>query len=408
MPRVSVIIPTYNRADYLAHALQSVFDQTLAPFEIIVVDDGSTDSTSDVMRGLRERVRYYRQNHKGVSAARNLGLEVARGEVIAWLDSDDLWEPSFLATIVPLLAADSEFDGVYTGISRIDADGNLLPQPSQRVVPPSDLHSSLTEDCFIQTSTFVARKSCFDRVGDFDTQFDICEDHDMFLRLAKVFSITGVPTPLVRYRVHEHNTVANMAAFCRFRLAVTQKHFGQPEGNPQTWSPSRRRGHACAFRAAALKCIEGNQPDQGWRYLERAVSIWPALLARLDTFYELACGDQPTGYRGDAASLDIAGSGAAMLRWLDNLFVKADPTLERVRRLAYGNAYVALATLSDQAGRWAAARRYLFRAIVANPRLLTHYPVARRLLKLCAGHALADVGRLLERNLRAALGRADS
>ena len=384
--RVSVIIPTYNRAEYLSQALKSVFDQSLSPFEVIVIDDGSTDNTPEVVRAFEPGIRYFRHDHnRGVSAARNLGLEVARGEVIAWLDADDLWEPDFLGTIIPMLETVEGLDGVYTGLVRIDADGNLLPQASQTVVSPPDLYSVLIEDCFIQISTFVARKRCFERVGNFDTQFDICEDYDMFLRLATTFTIAGVPTPLVRYRVHEHNTVKDTAAFCQFRLALAQKHFGKLEGDARTWSVERRCAHAYAFRSVALKCIQDGQPDRGWRFLEKATLIWPDLLGRLDTFYELACGDQPRGYRGHANLLDIEGNGTEMLNRLDNLFAKADPTLKPMRRRAYGNAHLALGLLSDLASRPLVARRYLLRAAITHPNLLVTSQLPRKLIKTCLG-----------------------
>ena len=395
MPRVSVIIPAYNRANYLPEALDSVFGQTPAPHEVIVVDDGSTDDTLEVLRDYEGKIRYARQEHQGVSAARNRGLALAQGDVIAWLDADDVWESEFLATVLPILDADPEADGVYTGLTRIDPAGNPLPQVGQTVVPPEELYSSLVDDCFIQTSTFVARKRCFDQVGGFDPRFDICEDYDMFLRLAQGFRIVGIPELLVRYRVHPHNTVSNTEAFCRFRLALTEKHFGKPEGNPQTWPPTTRRAHGYAFRAAGYKCIQGGQIDQGWAYLEKAFVIWPPLLTHLDTFYELACGDQPTGRRGDVTSLDIDGNGAQMVSRLDGLFAKSDGDIAQLRGSAYGNAYLALAILSDQAGRWSAARRYLFHAIGANPRLLTSSPVLRRLLKLSAGQRLVGFGRSL-------------
>jgi glycosyltransferase involved in cell wall biosynthesis len=394
MLQVSVIIPTYNRAQYLPQALQSVFEQSLIPFEVIVVDDGSTDCTADLMNAFESRVHYcWHRHNKGVAAARNSGLAAVHGDVVAWLDADDLWEPDFLATVIPLLEADEGLDGIYTGLVRIDADGNLLPHSSQMVVPPSNLYSALVEDCFIQTSTFVARKRCFASAGGFDTRFRICEDYDMFLRLAKVFTIAGVPAPLVRYRVHGDNTVANADAFCRFRLAVTRKHFGEPEGDPRVWPPLRRRAHGCAFRAAAFKCIQSGQTDRGWDYLEKAVSIWPALLGRLDTLYELACGDQPMGYRGHTGSLDIEGNGREMFIRLDALFAKGGMTLEPMRRSAYGNAYLALGMLNDQAGHWGTARRNLFRAVQNVPRLLASPPVLRRLLKLCAGKGVVGLAR---------------
>lgn len=104
--RVSVIIPTYNRAGYLREALESVRNQGLPPWEIIVVDDGSTDDTVQVIQEAGIAVRYFLQPHLGVAAARNLGLSGASGDLVAWLDSDDLWEENFLSTVVPVLVQD--------------------------------------------------------------------------------------------------------------------------------------------------------------------------------------------------------------------------------------------------------------------------------------------------------------
>jgi hypothetical protein len=118
-------------------------------------------------------------------------------------------------------------------------------------------------------------------------------------------------------------------------------------------------------------------------------------LERLDTFYELACSDQQSGYRGQADRLDIVAIGASMLGRLDTLMAAGSPVLEPLRGPAYGNAYLALAMLSDQAGHWRTARRYLAQAIAANPRLLTSSSVLRRLLKLSAGQRLVGFGRLL-------------
>ena len=199
MLRVSVIVPTYNRANYLREALDSILNQSFAPYEVIVVDDGSSDNTPEVLRAYASNVRFTQQEHQGVSAARNRGLALAQGDVVAWLDADDVWETEFLSTIVPLLDERPELGGVYTGLIRIDAQGNVLPQVGVRVVPAEELYSALVEDCFIQTSTFVARKRCFDQVGAFDPQFDICEDYDMFLRLAQCCTIIGLPELLVRY-----------------------------------------------------------------------------------------------------------------------------------------------------------------------------------------------------------------
>jgi glycosyltransferase involved in cell wall biosynthesis len=388
---VSVVIPTYNRAGYLCQALNSVFRQSLPPWEVIVVDDGSTDETADIARSYGLRVRYVRHSqNRGISAARNTGISMARGDIIAWLDSDDLWEPDHLATVISLFLKNDEVDGVYTGLVRIDEKGNVLPQVSCCTVPPEDLSSSLIESCRIQTSTFAVRRRCYDQVGMYDTQFAICEDYDMYIRMAKVCRIIGVPSPSVRYRVHNQNTVGDPVAYLRHRLALTAKHFGEVDDESLNLSDEKRRAHAYAYLAVALKCIEHKQRRKGWRYLSRAVDIQPDLLRRVDTYYELACGDQPTGYRGTADMLDIERNGVQILRWLDSLFAAAPSDIRELRGAAYGNAYLALAMLSDQAGRWGLARRYILHAIQAHPTLVFQFGVARRLMKLFAGRCMVN------------------
>ncbi|MDW8319665.1 MAG: hypothetical protein RMN53_17705, partial [Anaerolineae bacterium] len=184
------------------------------------------------------------------------------------------------------------------------------------------------------------------------------------------------------------------------RMAVLAKHFGPPEGDPRTWPAEKRTGYAFAYRATALGYIAQHEPDEGWRFLRCAVETDPAILAQLSTFYELALGDQPRGYRGEARLVDLARNGADMLRRLDDLFVSAPPSVQALRGLAYGNAYLALAMLSDQAGDWAAARRYMRRAIRCHPAFLRDPSVVRRLVKLHMGRRLASSLR------RAQAGRA--
>lgn len=394
--RTSVIIPSYNRVDYLALALESVFAQSLQPFEVLVVDDGSTDGTQDFVRGLRDRVRYFRHlQNQGVSAARNLGLDVAHGDVIAWLDADDLWEPDFLATTLACLERNPGIDGVYTGCVHIDAEGTLLFQSSQTVVPPDNLYAALIEGNFIATPALVVLRSCFEETGRFDLHLGICEDYDMWLRLAHSYTLVGLPTPLVKIRVHDSNTVSNIAAFARFRVALVQKHFGALEDDPLTWPATKQRAFAYAYREVAFRWSE-----QRWQFLSRAVAVWPNILEQLDTFYELACSDQPRGYRGHAAELDVERNGAAMIKGLDALFAQADAAVASKRPAAYGHAYLALAMLSEQSGDWKQARRYLLLAVSAYPRLLTVGSVIRRWLKLLAGRKLISIARRLRQGNR--------
>ena len=316
-------------------------------------------------------------------AARNLGLEHACGDLIAWLDSDDLWEPGFLATVVPLLAQDAGLDGAYTGITMIDADGARLGT-SARIEPPEGLYDALVRDCFLATPSIVVRKACYDQVGGFDPQFRISEDYDMWLRLARRYRIVGVPRSLVRIRIHATNTMSDVDTLCQARLALLQKHFGELNGSESPPSDAARTAYGYAFRSIALKYIESARPTDGWPYLGRAVALHPAILERLDTFYELALGDRPRGYRGRVHVQEIERSGTEMLRGLDALFASADAPVRDLKGAAYGNAYLALSMLSDQAGDWPAARRYLLQAARRNPRLLSGSSL-RRLAKLCLG-----------------------
>ena len=267
MLAVSVIVPTYNRAAYLQEALESIFQQTLPPAEIIVVDDGSTDDTEDVVQRTRKPVRFYRQEHKGVAAARNLGLRMATGDLIAWLDTDDLWETEFLSTLVSLLLDHPELDGVYCGLTHMDVAGKNLPTPELQVVAPQHLYSALIESDFIVTPAFVAHRRCYDQVGPFDPEFRICEDYDMWLRLAKRFTIAGTSQALVRIRVHESSTMmGDRLALCKYRLALVQKHFGTHEGDPGGWQEDKRRAYSFAFLTCALRYIEDGESEDGWHY----------------------------------------------------------------------------------------------------------------------------------------------
>ncbi len=194
-PGVSVIIPTYNRRDLVQRALQSVFAQTYSDFEIMVVDDGSTDDTRAVVEG-RDRVRYLCQANAGPASARNLGIRQARAGIIAFLDSDDVWWPDFLETQLDVL---SHYPEVALVCARSVVEGReakYFPLGQELIV--GDLYLSLYRKSFVRTPATVVRKSCLDAVGYFNESYLWSEDHDLWLRIASQYTIAYVNRCLVR------------------------------------------------------------------------------------------------------------------------------------------------------------------------------------------------------------------
>lgn len=200
-PTVSVIIPTHNRAHLLPRALDSVLSQGFADLEVLVVDDGSTDGTAELMKRYDDpRVRYLVQpQNQGVSAARNRGMREARGRFLALLDSDDEWMPDKLAAQVVFLEdADAKVGAVYTGVETIDPNGERhahLPQHR------GDLFDVLLVRNVLHgaPSNILMRREVIDEVGFFDEAIPAIEDYDYFLRLAKRYHIEMIDRPLARY-----------------------------------------------------------------------------------------------------------------------------------------------------------------------------------------------------------------
>lgn len=396
MPEVSVIIPCYNHGRYLPHAVNSVLAQTFADWEAIIVDDGSTDDTRQVAAQFTDpRVRYIYQKNRGLSAARNTGIRAAQGKYLAFLDADDEWEPEFLAVCLAALSAQNTLAAVVTLARFIDENGRMLPRVGGRVVGVQELRSRLLEGGFFPVHAVLVKAEAVRSAGLLDERLTSVEDWDLWLRItANGGQMRTIPQPLARYRVVTGSMSTNAGRMHANRMAVLAKHFGPPEGDPVTWSDEKRLGYTFAYRAAALGYIAQREPDEGWRFLRRAIETDPAILARLDTFYELALGDQPRGYRGEARLVDLQRNGAEMLRRLDDIFASASPPVQALRSIAFGNAYLALAMLSDQAGDWAAARQYMRQAVKSSPALLRSATHIRRLLKLHVGRGLVRVLRL--------------
>jgi glycosyltransferase involved in cell wall biosynthesis len=223
-PRVSVVIPTYNSARFLREAIQSVLNQTYSDFEVVIIDDGSTDDTESVVRSFGERVSYVKQPNRGVSAARNQGIRDAKAEYVAFLDSDDIWLPNKLAEQIPLLEQDPELGLVYSDWAVVPEHGEAEPSFLKKV-PGSSGHvfEALLQWGFILTSGTVVRRACLDEVGYFDETLSIAQDYDLWLRISYRWKVALVSKSLLIKRNWDGNLSSNFLKTATERIALFKK-----------------------------------------------------------------------------------------------------------------------------------------------------------------------------------------
>jgi len=203
--KVSVVIPSYNCARYLAPTVDSVLAQTYRPWEIIVVDDGSTDRSMQVLKPYGRAIKYLYQENRGEPAARNLGIRSATGEFVACLDADDLWLPDKLELQMGYFAEHPNCALVYTDTSTFDDSGVLdesLRVRFNQTFASGNLFCQLFRETIFGSGSVVFRKSCVERVGHFDEEFLIGSDYEMWLRIARHFEMGYIDKPLLMYRQH--------------------------------------------------------------------------------------------------------------------------------------------------------------------------------------------------------------
>ena len=229
MAWVSVIIPTYNRAGWVTEAVASVLAQTCRDFELLVVDDGSTDGTMEALAPFRGKLCYLRTwRNRGVAAARNLGAAAARGRWLAFLDSDDLWRPEKLARQLAYLEAHPDLEICQTGEIWVRRGVRVNPPSSHRKVGGRIFLPSLAR-CLVSPSAVMISRRLFWQAGGFDESLPACEDYDLWLRLAWRHDIGLVPEPLVVKRGGHPDQLSRAWGLDRFRIRALLKLLKEPE-----------------------------------------------------------------------------------------------------------------------------------------------------------------------------------
>jgi glycosyltransferase involved in cell wall biosynthesis len=237
-PLVSVIVPLYNGAAFLTEAIESIWQQTYHPVEIIIVDDGSTDSGPQIIKDFGNRVQSIRQNNSGPAAARNVGLQMAHGEIIAFLDADDLWPPDKLSIQMQCLVDNPHIEMVMGQIQVIE-----LPDATRRE-HRFNIDQETAVNLHLGGALFKA--SVFDKVGLFDESMRYSEDVDLFMRIREHnIPIAIVENVTLHYRLHEHNMTHNLAEVDRHLLRAFKKSLER-----------RRQAHGNAHNLPAMANFE--------------------------------------------------------------------------------------------------------------------------------------------------------
>lgn len=221
-PLVSVIIPTYNRGWILKEAIDSVLAQDFADYELIVVDDGSADNTPDILNAYGRTIRALRQSNKGVSAARNRGITASAGQLIAFLDSDDLWFPPKLSRQVDFFATHPQAVICQTEEQWIRNGVRVNPKKRHHKFSGMIFERSL-QLCLVSPSAVMLRRSLFDTVGLFDESLPACEDYDLWLRISCRYPVYLIDTALIFKRGGHDDQLSDAPGLDKFRIRALQK-----------------------------------------------------------------------------------------------------------------------------------------------------------------------------------------
>jgi GT2 family glycosyltransferase len=220
---ISVVIPSYNRRELLRRALLSVYSQTLLPTEVLIIDDGSTDGTQAMLRDEFPQTTFFYQENQGVSAARNLGIQQASCDWVAFLDSDDEWLPEKLSYQKAALQNNAEYRICHTEENWI-RNGTPVDVPKKYAKTGGWIFLHCLPLCAISPSTVLIHRSIFTDIGLFDTQLPTCEDYDLWLRISANYPVLLVDQPQInKHGGHEDQLSFAFWGMDRFRIIALQK-----------------------------------------------------------------------------------------------------------------------------------------------------------------------------------------
>jgi len=277
MPAVSVVIVTYNKADTVGAAIESVLRQTFSDLEILVVDDGSTDDTADRVAAYGARVRTIRKINGGTGSARNRGIEEARGQYVAFLDGDDLWLPRKLESQMQAFQREPELIAAQCGAYCVDQALRVFE--TRNCVPQKD---TLREFLFFGnlpafSSTLIARKEALQQAGGFALDLVILSDWDMACRLARIGKLRSVPELLVLYRHYPKNQSRDVKIHVWSGVRSLRRFLNRNRRDPAIRA-LEQRAWARFYAMVAGGCMRNHDWGRGLAWTCKAVKTSPAVL----------------------------------------------------------------------------------------------------------------------------------
>jgi glycosyltransferase involved in cell wall biosynthesis len=307
---VSVVIPTYNYARFVGEAVESALGQTYRNIEVIVVDDGSTDHTQDVLRRFGGAIASIRKQNQGLSAARNTGIMHARGAYVAFLDSDDIWLPEKIALQMDAFGGDCSVGLVTCGGLLMREDGEIYGSYSREpVAGRARLLEKLVMENFVAGgSDACIRRVCFDAVGLFDESLRSAEDWDMWLRITRRYGVRFLTQPLCKVRVSSKSmsSASNNATMISNELAVLDKYFGDVGESCSVLA--KRTAYARRYLCGARASLAVNDIHQAREYIAKGL--------RWNPWYLLATpSGAPVSWRA-LTGFDAVAAMRSMLRKL--------------------------------------------------------------------------------------------
>ena len=274
MSYFSIIIPAYNAIKYLPETLDSVLKQTFRNFEVLIINDGSSDNIIEWAADIIDpRVKLISQDNQGVSAARNAGIKKSRGEYIAFIDADDLWEPTKLEKQLQCLKKNPSLGLIHTAMTLIDEKGKSLGRTFISNIE-GDALKALLEENTIVTSSVTVRRNCLETVGNFDNSLRSSEDWELWVRIACRYPFALIKEPLVFYRQHPHNTTKNWQMLEQDLHCIEQVY----RAVPQKLSYLKNRTYAHTNIYLGWKALQTGYCNQAAYFRNQAIKHYSPII----------------------------------------------------------------------------------------------------------------------------------